>query len=223
LFDDLSSVSDDVILSDLDTGASRLGFLFGSIVRNRRGSLLNLNSGYIVSADLKLASEMVGSEADFVALGGRWSTVYPVPYFRRWSVAGAVRSAASWGYGDTEQIPITQRYLLGGLNSIRGFREDSLGPRGEEGGVIGGDLLLASNLELRYKLSEMFSLLTFFDAGSVFLQDQSFDTSEIREGVGAGVRYISPIGPIGFDIGHPLDERDGEPSVRFHFTIGANF
>lgn len=52
---------------------------------------------------------------------------------------------------------------------------------------------------------------------------QSEGIGGARKSVGVGFRYLSPIGPVGFDIGHPLDERSGEPSIRVHFNIGSNF
>ena len=57
----------------------------------------------------------------------------------------------------------------------------------------------------------------------MFLRSQDPEYDELRLSAGVGVRYLSPIGPIGLDLGHPLDERSGEPSVRVHFNIGTNF
>ena len=106
---------------------------------------------------------------------------------------------------------------------MRGFREDSLGPKGDQGGVIGGDVTILNNLELRYYYSDQWMLLSFFDAGNVFLQDQGIDLGDLRTSVGLGFRYLSPLGPLGIDVGHPLDEQSGESSVRVHFSFGTAF
>jgi outer membrane protein insertion porin family len=125
-------------------------------------------------------------------------------------------------FGSTDEVPISQRYYLGGRTSIRGFRENSLGPRGSNGAVIGGDSEAYSSLELRYRILDKVSLHTFVDAGNVFLQSDN-SSFNLEKSVGMGVSYLSPIGPIGFDVGHPLGSPEGQSSIRFHFTIGSGF
>ena len=172
--------------------------------------------------DSTLSSKTIASEANYFALQGRASTVKRFG-LSPFGFADNFRIGSAWTYGDTKAIPISQRYYLGGRNSVRGFRENSLGPRGENGSVIGGDFLLLNNFELQYDLNDTVELITFLDAGNVFIQDQSIDLDDLRYSTGAGIRYLSPIGPIGFDVAHPIDEKPGEPSVRFHFSIGSTF
>ena len=155
-------------------------------------------------------------------LQGRLSGLHQIPD-SRFGIGANLNVAAAWAFNGTEEIPISQRYYLGGRNSVRGFRENSLGPLGSDGSVIGGDVSVLSNIELKYDLTEHFSLLTFLDSGTVFLQDEGIDFDELRWSSGGGFRYRSPIGPIGFDIAHPLDEKAGEPSIRVHFSIGSTF
>jgi outer membrane protein insertion porin family len=222
--DNLSNVSPDAVLSDLDTGVLDLSFLSGRIDFDQRDNPLNPSSGYDLNLETKLASEAIGSEADFYSVGGRFSFLTPLQIFGpRYELVNSTRMASAWTYGDTPEIPITQRYYVGGRTTVRGFRENSLGPRGDMGSVIGGDILAYNNFELRYRYGDVTQLLTFFDAGNVFLRRLDTDLTDLRTSVGIGVRYISPIGPIGFDVGHPLDEKSGEPSVRLHFNIGNNF
>ena len=64
---------------------------------------------------------------------------------------------------------------------------------------------------------------SFYDTGTVFLRDLSTNFDQLRESAGLGFRYVSPIGPIGVDLGHPLDEMPGEPSLRLHFSVGSVF
>ena len=224
LEEELTSVSPDVIISEYDSGTVRLGFISGFISFDRRDAPLNPRKGYALNFDYKLASQTLGSEANFYSLGGRASWIRPLGFTDdRFSIAAATHFASSHTFASTSQVPISQRFYSGGRSTIRGFRENSLGPRGSEGGVIGGDMLFANNFELRYLVADNTSIHTFFDAGTVFLRDISTSFDDIRTSTGIGVRYLSPIGPIGFDVGHPLDEKAGEPSIRFHFSIGSNF
>jgi outer membrane translocation and assembly module TamA len=83
--------------------------------------------------------------------------------------------------------------------------------------------MLLNNLEFRWQFYESFSVLTFLDVGGVYLRDESVAADELRRSTGFGFRYLSPVGPIGFDVGFPLERRPDEPSARFHFSVGTLF
>lgn len=221
LADDLQDVSPGAILSDLDFDHVTLSFLNGTTMLDRRDDSVNPRRGYTAAVDYKWSSKVLASESDFLSLGSRGS--YLTPISGPLSFAINSRVGWSWSYGGQQQIPITQRYYLGGRSTIRGFRENSLGPRSSDGAVIGGDALQANSAELRYAVSEDVSLITFLDSGNVFLQSLSSNLLHQRLSSGFGFRYRSPVGPIGFDLGFPLDEKEGEPSVRFHFELGSSF
>ncbi|WKZ57318.1 MAG: translocation/assembly module TamB domain-containing protein [Bdellovibrionota bacterium] len=223
-FDHLTDVSPGAILSDLDTGDVRLSYIAASIRFDKRDNALNPDRGYIVALDSDFASEYLGSDADYVRIQPRAAWLRPFRFAdQHFTFAALSHLGWGWALGDSEELPITERFLSGGRTSVRGFRENSLGPRGEDGAVIGGDILVANSLELRYRAVETLSLHTFFDFGTVFLRDLGTSWGDIRQSTGIGFRYLSPIGPLGFDIGHPLDERSGEPSLRAHFSIGSTF
>jgi outer membrane protein insertion porin family len=120
-------------------------------------------------------------------------------------------------------IPITQRFYLGGRTTVRGFKENSLGPLGDNGAVIGGDTLLMEKNQFQYLVTDSFSTHTFVDIGNVFLRHESFDLADLRSSTGFGFQYISPIGPIGFDVGYPLDRKPNEDVYRIHFSVGSTF
>ncbi len=222
LNDNMRNVSPDTILSELDTGTTNISYLSTSLRYNQRDDRFYARRGYLASLEQTLALSALLSDANFYGVSARFSYVYPVNEFvPRISLATSTRLASMWAFAGTKQIPITQRYYLGGRNTIRGFRENSLGPRGELGGIIGGDILFAQNLELRYERWENMVVHTFLDIGNVFLRSDSLD--ELRYSAGAGFRFLSPLGPVGFDLGIPLDEKSGEPSFRIHFNIGGTF
>lgn len=220
--EDVIDVSPGAILSDLDSGNALLSFINGSTTYDGRDDPLSPTSGFTVSANYKLSSSAIGSDANFYSVGGRGS--YLLPFTTRFTLALNSRVDSAWTFGDTSQVPITQRFYLGGRNSLRGFRENSLGPRGFDDAVIGGDILQANTVELQYLIANNTSVHTFMDVGNVFLRDRGgFDFSEERKSVGIGAQYLSPIGPIGIDIGRPLVRRSGEDPFRIHFSVGTNF
>lgn len=222
LKEQLTNVTPGAIIGSFDSGDVRLGFISSSLTFDRRDDPLNPQRGFSLQAESALASEAFGSEASYWNLRGRASFVTPLSS-RRWTFAAGSRAGSAWTLSDTDEIPISQRFYLGGRTTVRGFSENSLGPRGFDGAVQGGDLVFAQNTELRYLLHSNIEGLTFLDIGGLFLRDQGIEGSDVRESTGFGIRYRSPIGPVGFDVGFPLDRRAGESTYRFHFNIGTNF
>ena len=221
LFDNPQDVSPDAIISDMDDEAIRLSFISGVLKLDERDDPLIPSRGYTFTLEPKIAANLLGSEASFVSFLARSSAIIPVGH--KYSLGASLTGGIAQALGSTDEIPITQRFYLGGRTSVRGFRENSLGPRGVNGAVLGGNALLASKLELQHRTLDSLSTHIFFDAGNVFLRGYDNNQYSLRKSIGAGFQYLSPIGPIGFDIGHPLDEKPGEPSVRVHFSVGSVF
>jgi outer membrane protein insertion porin family len=222
--ENLNNVSPGAIIGDFDSGNVTLGFLNGSFKFDRRDNPLNPRSGYVTLLDYKYAAPALGSDANFFETSGRASVTHPFSgLFKRFSLALSSRIGEAWGFGNTDQIPITQRFYLGGRTTVRGFKENSLGPKGFDGSVIGGDVMQANSLELQYLVAEYTSVHSFLDTGNVYLRSQDVSLNDQRVSTGVGVQYLSPIGPIGFDLGHPLDRKPGEARFRFHFSIGTSF
>jgi translocation and assembly module TamA len=107
------------------------------------------------------------------------------------------------------------RFFAGGDNSVRGYEYQSLGPRGENGQVVGGELLLTSSAEVEVGLVGKFAFAGFYDAGNAFT---SLGDGIMEQGVGGGLRWKSPVGPIRLDLAFPIDHNDW----RFHFTMGPD-
>ena len=114
-----------------------------------------------------------------------------------------------------EKLPPSVRFFAGGDESVRGFDYESLGPTDEEGNVVGGRRLLTGSVEYEKHLRGNFYGALFLDAGNAF--DDQFDAAV---GTGAGVKWLSPLGPVRVYLGVPLtDEEDG---VRLHLRLGAD-
>jgi outer membrane protein insertion porin family len=224
LVDDLYDVTPGAVISDLDQGTVRLSFLSALLSVDRRDDPLIPRSGYTFTIEPKLSSNAFGSEATYALVNANASGVVPLDALsRRFSLGLRLLGGFAEPFGPTNEIPITQRFYLGGRTTVRGFRQNSLGPRGSDGAIIGGDTLVGGNTQLQYLFTDTISTHLFFDFGNVFLRERSFSLIDLRTSTGVGFRYLSPIGPIGFDVGAPLDEKPGEPSVRIHFSVGSTF
>lgn len=224
VFDNLQDVTPGAIISDLDDGSVRLSFISGVIKYDKRDDPLLPQSGYTATIEPKLAFRGIGSQANFGSLIAKTTAILPlVGPASRYSLGLGLSGGLAQPWGSTDEIPITQRYYLGGRTTVRGFRENSLGPRGSDGAVIGGDRMISGKTQFQYLAADSLSTHIFFDFGRVFLQNPAFGPESLRTSIGVGFQYLSPIGPIGFDVGHPLQEHSGEPSVRVHFSVGSMF
>ncbi|MBN2516874.1 MAG: outer membrane protein assembly factor BamA [Deltaproteobacteria bacterium] len=125
-------------------------------------------------------------------------------------------------YGSQGTIPQDQLFYLGGTTDVRGFDENLL-RFDEEGNPVGGKTALSASIEARIDLGRNIELTPFYDTGSVRHTFDESGSDSFRSSVGIGLRYITPIGPIGFLYGHKLNRRDGESAGRFHFSIGYTF
>ncbi|OED37133.1 hypothetical protein AB833_24585 [Chromatiales bacterium (ex Bugula neritina AB1)] len=122
---------------------------------------------------------------------------------------------ATW-VEDFDQFPVSLRYYAGGDVSVRGYGFEKIGPSGSDGRIAGGRHLIESSIEYEIPLKDQWSVAAFVDAGDAFDNEP-----EIRIGVGFGVRWQSPIGPIRIDLGRSLDS-PGRGNVHLHFSLGPD-
>lgn len=131
----------------------------------------------------------------------------------------------SEGSGDTEVVPIFDRFFLGGANTIRGFKFRDVGPRDEKDEPIGGEAFIAGTVEYTFPIIPRLRGATFFDVGNVYFDRDDFDLSDLSGSIGVGVRVNLPIGPVQVDYGFPVitDEFTEDEDGRFSFNIGTQF
>ncbi len=177
--------------------------------------------GWLNIISTELAGTVFGGDNDFVKL--QMDVGYYMPLF--WSTTFHVRSRVGVGYGlEGDRLPVFERFFVGGISTVRGFDVRSLGPE-VEGVVIGGDKELIFNLEYIFPLVPQVKLrgLIFFDAGNAFDEDEDLSFSGLRLSAGGGFRWFSPLGPLTFVLGFPIDRRPGEDPSAVQFSIGAPF
>ncbi|VFQ47098.1 outer membrane protein assembly factor BamA [Desulfoluna butyratoxydans] len=125
-------------------------------------------------------------------------------------------------YGSNNSIPEDQLLFLGGTTDIRGYSENKFLVN-DSGEAVGGRTTLLGSVEARIDLGLNVELTTFFDTGSLRNASEPDLSDSFRSTVGAGLRYVTPIGPVGFLYGWKLDKQPGESSGNFHFSIGYTF
>lgn len=123
-----------------------------------------------------------------------------------------------------KKLPLYERYYVGGIHTVRGLGYGEAGPKDINKEPIGGEKQLIFNAEYIFPIvSELkFKGLVFFDAGRAYATGETFG-SDLRYTTGAGIRWISPMGPIRIEWGYNLDKRPGESASRVEFTFGTFF
>lgn len=201
-----------------------------SLILNRdsRDNFLEPTKGTRLRLGTTYAGGFLGADNDFYKGYTEGSWYYPL--YKK--LIGHLRGNLSYGdsFGDTPELPLQERFYLGGANTVRGFRNFTIGPLDPLGteSRTGGNKAFFGNLELLFPLVEQMRMrgVAFFDFGNALDERSSFGdlfTDDIRTGAGLGIRFQSPVGAIRLEWGFNLNPRDGERRQVLHFTAGASF
>jgi outer membrane protein insertion porin family len=215
--DDLSDVAQQSQLAS-EQGTRVTSAVSGSVNRDTRDSLVAPRKGNLSSIGTDVAG--LGGDSRFIKFSG--STSHFLPIWFNHVLAGRLSAAHIFGYGG-EEVPLFERFYLGGPNSIRSFKFRRLSPVDDQGVRTGGTTELLGNLEYIIPLPFDFRVAPFFDIGNVYGFSTKFDPTNTREAAGLSLRWLSPFGPIRVDYGINLDRRNGEDFGTFHFSVGSPF
>ncbi len=201
--------------------------------RLNRGFLAT--AGYSQAVTLELSAP--GSDLSYYTLSYRGQRYFPL--VDEWILNFETRLGYGDSFGGTDELPFFKHFFSGGLNSIRGFKNKSIGPRANNSDEdpLGGNVLLEGTAEFifpfpfvedRSKLRSLF----FVDVGSVFDTsclssnpncDSGVELADLRASVGFGVSWITFIGPLSFSVAAPLAEQSGDETEVFQFALGKTF
>ncbi|MBI4653813.1 MAG: outer membrane protein assembly factor BamA [Nitrospirae bacterium] len=217
---DTEDVKPGVILSKEDTGSLVIGSISPSIFYDTRDNPFNPTTGSIKGLTLKLASKAFLSDTEFIKMivHGAW-------FFKIQKgiiFAFSLRGGASYGTGETTELPLIERFFLGGRTTVRGYNQDTLGPKSADNIPTGGNAFALTNAELRLSLWKGFGVVTFLDGGNVWKDTNDINLT-LKYTTGAGLRYDTPVGPLRIDYGHKLNKEGGESAGELHFSLGHAF
>jgi translocation and assembly module TamA len=184
----------------------------GSWLRSVADNPMRPTRGYRLELNLAGSYENPISEVSFAqgSVSAVWT--HPLPWRGRF-IARAQQGATLVDQFD--KLPTTYRFFAGGMNSVRGYDYRELGPKDDTGQVVGGKFLSVVSAEYEHYLFDNWGVAAFVDSGNAY----NLENIRIKTGVGLGVRWYSPIGPIRLDFALPLSESDS--SFQIHFAAGT--
>ncbi|HEY6404192.1 MAG TPA: BamA/TamA family outer membrane protein, partial [Blastocatellia bacterium] len=204
----------------------RLGSFSVGFIRDTRDSALTPTRGQLLSAEHSIAARIFGGNEAFNRFFGTYQaykTFAPsTPVIRDSTFAFSARIGLAAPFQvpttntpDDKLLPISERFFAGGATTLRGFRFEQAGPQivlegtrpGELPALIprGGNALAIFNFELRYPITRRVRLVPFYDVGNVFPLVSDIRFKDMSNTVGLGLRFNTPIGPIGVDYGYLLN------------------
>lgn len=190
-----------------------------SMTRDTRDSFFKPTRGNRSSLAVTLAGGPLAGDTELYDMSLRTSQYWPLWWDHVLSLrarAGVVET-----HGDSERVPIFDRYFLGGAYTVRGFKYRDVGPVDEEEEPIGGQSMLYATLEYTLPLMENIRFATFYDTGMV--REDAYDFGgDLNSSYGIGLRFDIPMMPLRFDYSWQLesDPHNESGSGRFSFVIG---
>ncbi|MBS8239721.1 outer membrane protein assembly factor BamA [Marinobacter lipolyticus] len=210
-------------------------FLFGSWRRStlNRGVLPSDGYSHSLSADIAVP----GSDLTFYKLSHRTDFYQPLNENQTWVLRARTEVGYGDGYNGRDVMPFYEHFYAGGYGSVRGYEANSLGPKAtnspndlSDPDPFGGNVLTEGSLELIFPTpfaGDTRSMRTafFVDAGQVFDPDRDFDPAadEIRLSAGIGFQWITAVGPLAFSLAQPLNDKSGDETQIFQFSLGQTF
>ncbi|MDT8388291.1 MAG: outer membrane protein assembly factor BamA [Thiogranum sp.] len=196
----------------------------GSWAHDTRNRRVFPSKGGIQS--ISLEAKVPGSELEYYKLTGEMQHYIPLTSLLVLEANGEV----GWGdgFGDFDSLPFFENFFAGGVRSVRGYEDNSLGPRDSTNDPLGGSFRTVATLAISFPppfLTESNSvrLSAFYDIGNVFPGTENFDAGDLRMSVGIAGTWLSPVGPLAISLAQPFNDQSGDDLQEFQFTLGAGF
>ncbi|MCI0469674.1 MAG: BamA/TamA family outer membrane protein, partial [Nitrospirae bacterium] len=190
-----------------------------SVTKDTRDNVIDARTGSKNSAAVTFAG--LGGTNAFLKMNYDSAWFFPVFEASTVQLRGRVGYAAELF---NKKLPLYERFYVGGLHTVRGLGWGDAGPKDVNNEPIGGVSQLVLNAEYIFPIISEYKFkgLVFFDAGRAYDSGETFGT-DLRYTTGAGIRWISPLGPIRIEWGYNIDRRDDESASKVEFSFGSFF
>ena len=192
------------------------------LLRDTRDDIFDPQSGMLAQFALRERGRFLRADGEFLqaTAEGRWFRRIPL----RSVLALRVQGGVIFELGKAGGVPNVERFFAGGLNSVRGWGLDKLGPKDHQGEPTGGLSRVEMSMEIRTQVFFSLGTAIFIDVGNVDATLGAFNPESLKYAVGAGLRYLSPVGPVRFDVGYRLsDDSTVKKRIQYHISLGQAF
>lgn len=194
-------------------------------------------SGYSHQASVEVS--VPGSDLSYYKASYQTKFYLPLSDDASWVLGLKGRLGYAQSYGDNA-YPFFKHFFAGGLRTVRGYKNNSLGPRDSNDDPFGGNVMAVGGAELIFPLpfiesQSSWRSLFFVDGGNVFATEclnsassssfcvEGIKFEELRYSAGMGVSWLSPMGPLSFSVGKALNEKSDDETEIFQFSLGQSF
>ena len=221
---DIDNVAPSIIQSlDINTSS----YVTFNLSRDTRNNLYATTSGTYNLLHTKYAGGFLGGDSQFTKVDGASSLFLPGFFIDETAFHFRLSAGQVWE-NEAGALPDYEKFYLGGINTIRGYKTRSIAVTytDPDTGVeyeVGGKIMWFANLEYHFPLVKAGGLrgLVFYDAGNVY--DSEWDFNNIKQSVGAGLRWMSPMGPMRLEWGYVIDPGPDEDPSNWEFSMGGSF
>lgn len=215
-----------------DDNAAQEDYTLGGLVFSQswdtRNDVLSPMSGMFASHEVELVSPVLLGDLSFFRFEAQFTYYHPlwpitverpfIPFIVLNHSAGLLVP-----YGNTEFVPVQERFFLGGPMTVRSYQLYGLGPRDSAGNPLGGLAMLLGNIELQWPLWNNIYIAGFSDVGNLAPDIDSLNFDETQVAIGSGIRVYTPIGAIRVDYGYNVNRDPGDPVGNWQFGFGFTF
>lgn len=188
-----------------------------------RDSIINPTKGMLLSLTGELVGGFLGGDQSFYSVQTSGTKYWT--FFKNHQLEYKLRLGAAQDFGQSDTVPVFDRFYAGGLGTVRGYGYRRVGPK-ESGDSVGGETMIITNLEYTFPVPRLdfFKGAIFIDAGHINPKSYKVDFGEFAISTGPGVKIKTPIGPVALYYGLPIANRDTEnKNGRFEFSLSRSF
>ncbi len=223
---ELYDFSDDVSsVIRAEEGSRTVSKVTLTLTRDRRDNVVTPTKGSRYELTTALAGNVLGGNTEYWSVEARGANYFPT--FNWWvpqTLAILTRAGTMDNYGDSDSIPLFDRFFLGGPDSVRGFDYRDVGPKASDDEPMGGKSYLFASAEYTFQIHPIFQMAAFYDAGVVNSDAWDFSCGDYNDSWGIGARILIMGAPMRLDYAMPIStDTQNDSGGHFWFSFGTRF
>lgn len=188
--------------------------------KDTRGNIFIPMNGSFTQLYVEYVGGFLGGDNNFIKTGISWSRYNHLGKKNILNIlATRIKLGYATGLGSKDEVPSFDRFYMGGASTMRGYKENSMGPKDDQGDPAGGTVMILGNVEYRRALFWKFGYTLFWDAGNIWGDVNQVRLDDFKTTAGLGIQFFTPVGPLRIDYGRQLPIKESPETGRFHLSI----